>query len=131
MQYLGVLLAAAAAYAFGAVWYMTLSKQWMAAAGVACDENGKPLNTSIAPFILSAVAMVVVAGMMRHIMIMSGLSALIEGLMVGFGLGIFITLPWITINYAYAGRPRMLTYIDGTYAVVGCTLIGVVLSFFL
>ena len=131
MQYLGVLLAAAAAYGFGAVWYMSLSKQWMAAAGVACDENGKPLNTSIAPFILSAIAMVVVAGMLRHIMIMSQLSTLVDGLMVGVGLGLFIALPWVVINYAYAGRPRMLTSIDGTYAVVGCTLIGVVLSFFL
>jgi len=45
---------AAAAYAFGAVWYMSLSKHRVAAAGVACDENARPLNKS-------ALAMLVVA----------------------------------------------------------------------
>ena len=29
---------------------------------------------------------------------------------------------------AYAGRPFRLTVIDGGYAVIGCTLIGLVLA---
>ncbi|MBC6408379.1 MAG: hypothetical protein GDA40_09860 [Rhodobacteraceae bacterium] len=34
MEILRVVLAAAAAYAFGAVWYMLWAKPWVAAAGV-------------------------------------------------------------------------------------------------
>jgi hypothetical protein len=33
-------------------------------------------------------------------------------------------------NYAYAMRPRALTLIDGGYAVIGCTIIGIVLTLF-
>lgn len=130
MAFLSVIIAAAAAYGLGALWYMSLAQQWMAAAGVPSDDNGKPLNQSMTPFIISAVAMLVVAGMMRHMFGMAGIDGLGKGLVAGFGLGAFIALPWIVINYAYSGRPRMLTYIDGGYAVLGCTLIGAILGLF-
>ncbi len=130
MELLNVIAAAAAAYAFGAFWYMTLSKQWVAASGVACGADGKPLNKSMTPFILSGIAMLVVAGMMRHMFGMAGIDTVGKGLVAGFGLGAFIALPWIAINYAYADRPKMLTYIDGGYAVIGSTIIGTVLALF-
>jgi hypothetical protein len=130
MGLVSVLVAAAGAYAFGAIWYMLLSRQWMAAAGVACDDAGKPLNKSAMPFVLSAIAMIVVAGMMRHMFGMAGIDTISEGLVAGFGLGAFIAFPWVATNYAYAGRPPALTLIDGTYAVAGCTIIGMILPLF-
>ncbi|MCV2867249.1 DUF1761 domain-containing protein [Defluviimonas sp. WL0002] len=130
MSLLSVLIAAAAGYALGAVWYMSLSRQWMTAAGVACDENGRPLQRSITPFILSAVAMLLVAGMMRHIFGMAGVDGFGAGLVAGLGLGAFIAAPWILINYAYARRPGSLTLIDGGYAILGCAIIGAVLGLF-
>ena len=33
ISYLGIVVAAIASYIFGAVWYMALSKQWIAALG--------------------------------------------------------------------------------------------------
>ncbi len=128
MGFLSVLAAAAAAYAFGAVWYMSLSRQWISAAGIACGADGKPLNKSMLPFILSAIAMVIVAGMMRHIFSMAVIDGAGQGALTGFGLGAFIAFPWIAINYAYSGRPLALTAIDGGYAIIGCTIIGMVLE---
>ena len=130
MELINVIAAAVAAYSFGAFWYMTLSRQWIAASGVACDADGKPANKSMMPFILSALAMLVVAGMMRHMFGMAGIDTVAEGLVSGLGLGAFIALPWIVINYAYADRPKALTYIDGGYAVIGSTIIGTVLALF-
>lgn len=130
MELVNVIVAAAAAYAFGVFWYMTLSRQWVAASGVACDANGRPANKSVTPFILSGIAMLVVAGMMRHMFGMAGIDTVAEGLVAGLGLGAFIALPWIVINYAYADRPKALTYIDGGYAVIGSTIIGTVLALF-
>ncbi|MCB2137191.1 MAG: DUF1761 domain-containing protein [Rhodobacteraceae bacterium] len=130
MELVNVLVAAAAAYAFGAVWYMSLAKQWVAASGVACDADGKPANKSKAPFVISAVAMIVVAGMMRHMFGMAAIDTFGKGLVAGFGLGAFIALPWIVTNYAYSDRPKALSYIDGGYAVIGCTIIGAVLTLF-
>ncbi|WP_435259288.1 DUF1761 domain-containing protein [Thioclava sp. FR2] len=129
MGFLSVLVAAAAAWGFGAAYYMTLSKPWMQAAGIAMDENGKPKgNGSPLPFVLSAIAMVVVAGMMRHILSMAGIGTAGGGLIAGLGIGAFFIAPWIMINNAYAMRPAMLTVIDGGYAIAGCAIIGLVLT---
>lgn len=128
MQFLTVLIAAAAAYGFGAIWYMGLSRAWMTAAGIAVGGDGRPAGRSASPFVIGAALLILVAGMMRHIFQMAGLDTFVEGLMGGFGVGAFIVLPWVAMNYTYAGRPRALTLIDGGYAVLGCTIIGIVLG---
>ncbi|SPH23505.1 hypothetical protein DEA8626_02569 [Defluviimonas aquaemixtae] len=130
MELISVIVAAAAGYGFGAFWYMSLSKQWVDASGIAVDAEGKPANKSMAPFVKAGVAMLVVAGMMRHVFGMSGIDSFGAGLVGGFGLGAFIALPWIVTNYAYSDRPKMLTYIDGGYAVLGSSIIGAVLGLF-
>jgi hypothetical protein len=127
MGVLAVIVAAAAAYAFGAVWYMTLADKWMAAAGLTNETiNRKDPK----PFIISGISVIIVAGMMRHIMAMAALDGFLNGLMTGFGLGIFVVAPWIVTNYAYSMRPRDLTWIDCGYVIGGCTIIGVVLGLF-
>lgn len=131
MDYLAVFLAAAAAYGFGALWYMALAKRWMAAAGLTEDRiRGNRGKQSPGPFIISAICMVLVAGMMRHIFAASGVETAGLGLMAGFGLGLFIATPWIATNNAFGMRPFSLTLIDGTYASVGCALMGLVLGLF-
>lgn len=131
MEILSVLAAAGAAWIYGAVHYMALSKPWLAANNIECDENGRPkTNNGALPFILSAFAMLVVAGMMRHIFAMSGITTVGAGAVSGFGVGAFFITPWTIINNAYPGRPFMLSAIDGGYSIVGCTLIGIVLNLF-
>jgi len=132
MEILNVAAAALASFAFGAAWYMALAKPWMAAAGIECDENGAPMNrANPVPYILSALCMLVVAGMMRHIFAMAGITAVGGfggGLISGFGIGACFIAPWVMINNAYVGRPFTLTLIDGGYAIFGCGLIGAVLT---
>ncbi|MEO8243537.1 MAG: DUF1761 domain-containing protein [bacterium] len=128
MEVVRVLVAAAGSWLFGAVWYMVLAKPWMAAARVAVGPDGRPKNAaSPLPYILSAVCMLLVAGMMRHVFSMAAMTTVVEGLMGGAGIGLFFISPWIMINNAYAGRPFTLTLIDGGYATIGCTIIGVLL----
>ncbi|THH34618.1 DUF1761 domain-containing protein [Aliishimia ponticola] len=130
MGFLSVIIAAAAGWGFGAIWYMTLAEPWMNAAGIERDENGKPKGESALPYILSAIAMVLVAGMMRHIFALSEIDGFGMGLVAGLGIGLFFIAPWIMINNAYAGRPFKLTLIDGGYATFGCAVIGAVLALF-
>tara|TARA_R110002049_G_scaffold117332_2_gene270426 strand:- start:2034 stop:2426 length:393 start_codon:yes stop_codon:yes gene_type:complete len=130
MGFLAVIVAAAAGFAVGAAWYMALSKPWMQAAGVKCGPDGKPQDSSALPFLLSAVAMILVAGMMRHIFALSAIDTVDMGFISGLGIGLFFISPWIMINNAYVGRPFKLTVIDGGYAVVGCAVIGLVLTLF-
>lgn len=128
MEIISVVAAAVAGFALGAAWYMALSKQWVAASGIEVDENGQPANRSKTPFILAGIAMLLVAGMMRHMFAMSGIDTLAAGLVGGLGVGLFFISPWIMINNAYGDRPFNLTLIDGGYATFGCAVIGAVLG---
>ena len=131
MEVLKVLAAAAGSWVFGAVWYMALAKPWVEASGIEMGADGKPKNgSSPMPYVLSAICMILVAGMMRHVMSMSNLTTVIQGLMTGFGIGAFFIAPWIMINNGYTMRPFKLTLIDGGYAIIGCSIIGVVLALF-
>ena len=128
MSIFSVLIAAAGSWIFGAAWYMALAKPWVAAAKIEVDENGRPKNSSPLPFVLSAIAMIVVAGMMRHIFSMAGIVDVSKGLLSGLGVGLFFISPWIMINNAYGDRPFKLTLIDSGYAVFGCGVMGLLLT---
>ncbi len=131
MELLNIVAAAAGSWVFGAIWYMALSKPWMEAAGIPRDQNGRPQgNGSPMPFVLSAICMIIVAGMMRHIFAMAAIDTVGKGLMSGLGIGLFFIAPWIMINNAYGMKPFRLTLIDGGYAMIGCTIIGVILTLF-
>ena len=128
MEIISVIVAAVGGFAFGAAWYMALSKQWVAASGIEVDESGRPANQSKTPFILAGIAMLLVAGMMRHMFAMSGIDTLAAGLVGGLGVGLFFISPWIMINNAYGDRSFNLTLIDGGYATFGCAVIGAILG---
>ena len=130
MELLSVIVAAIGGFAFGSVWYMSLAKQWVAAANIEVDENGRPVGQSAVPFIMAGVAMILVAGMMRHTFAMAGIDTLGKGLVGGLGIGLFFISPWIMINNAYGGRPFKLTIIDGGYATFGCAIMGAILGLF-
>lgn len=131
MQWISVIVAALASYGFGAVWYMTLARPWMAAAGVEADETGKPVtDAGPMPYVIAIFCSLLVAGMMRHIFVLSGIDSLGAGLVAGLGLGLFISAPWIATNYAFADRPFKLTLIDGGYATIGSTIMGAILGSF-
>jgi hypothetical protein len=74
--------------------------------------------------------MIVVAGMMRHVLATSGIVSPGGGLVAGAGIGAFLVMPWVAMNYAFAGRPMALTVIDGVNAVAGCAIMGLILTLF-
>ncbi|UWR22440.1 DUF1761 domain-containing protein [Sulfitobacter sp. S190] len=130
MPFVSIIVAAIAGFAVGAVWYMSLANAWMDAANIARGPDGKPENDGPLPYVMAFVAMLLVAGMMRHSFALSGIDTAGAGLVSGVGIGLFFISPWIMINNAYAGRPFRLTVIDGGYAVLGCAAIGLVLTLF-
>jgi Protein of unknown function (DUF1761) len=127
MEFLNVIAAAVAAFAFGAVWYIAMSKPWMAASGVTEDQQKA---SGPMPFVIGLLAMVLVAGMMRHLLGSSGVTSVSGGAIAGFGVGAFLITPWVAMNYAFALRKPSLTLIDGVNSVVGCTIMGAVLNLF-
>ncbi|AGI70114.1 hypothetical protein OAN307_c47690 [Octadecabacter antarcticus 307] len=130
MDFIAVIVAAFAGFAFGAAWYMTLSKPWMDAAGIKANENGRPEGATMVPYVMALVAMILVSGMMRHTFALSGIETVGKGLISGLGIGLFFISPWIMINNGYTNRPFKLTLIDSGYATFGCAIVGAILTLF-
>lgn len=131
MEFVNVLVAAGAGFAFGALWYGVLSKSWMSVSGVKVGSNGTPANSSDPmPYIMGLLAMILVSGMMRHVFELSQIDTLGKGLVSGLGIGLFMSAPWLMICYGFAGRPVKLLLIDGGYAAFGSAIIGLVLTLF-
>ena len=82
------------------------------------------------PVVIGFTAMILVAGMMRHVFHISGIVTLGGGLLAGFGIGAFFVTPWLAMNYAFAMRKSALTMIDGVNVIVGCSIMGLILSAF-
>ena len=129
MEVASVVAAAIAGYVLGALWYMVLGKPWMAAAGIEAGEDGRPKQGMGAmTYLLAFIAMLLVAGMIRHVLAQAGIVSPAKAGLAGLGLGLFVASPWIMLNNAFGGRPFRLTLIDGGYASLGCGLIAVVVA---
>lgn len=131
MEMLNVLVAAIAAFALGAIYYGILATPWMNAAGLKRGTDGKPENDqSPVIFALGFCLQLIVAGMMRHVFSLSGITTSGAGLVAGLGIGLFFISPWIGLNNLYARRPFQLTLIDAGYASLACAAIGLTLCLF-
>jgi hypothetical protein len=128
------LLAAAAAWAFGAAYYTALGKSWLGAQGLTpkklMAERGKrSALMNVYPFVLSFVAEVVIAwvlcGMMMHMGLTGVRAGMISGAFVWFGF----VLSTIAVNNAYTFRSWKITAIDaahwlGVFLIVGAVVGG-------
>lgn len=125
MNVLGVVLAAAAAWVFGAIWYGVIGKKWMEASGLT-EESIDRRNP--APYIVSFICTLLVAGMLRHILVMGGIEGVGESVLTGLGLGLFVSSPWIVTNVMFAQRDKSLIWMDSAYPTIGMALMGGVLA---
>ena len=131
MAPLSILLAAFASFALGALWYSAWAKPWMAASGVPVGADGKPANSAAPlPYLVSFIAMLIVAAMMRYGFGLAGIDSALGGFFGGLAVGALFIAPWITLNTGYSNRPWSLAAIDGGYAALGCAAMGLVLGLF-
>lgn len=125
MGWIAVVLAAVAAWIFGAVWYGVIGKQWMQAQGLTEETVNRK---DPAPYIVSFICTLIVAGMTRHIFQMSGIETVSAGIVTGLGLGLFIAAPWVATNVMFGQKDRALIWMDGAYPTIGMALMGLILT---
>lgn len=111
-----ILLAAAASFVFGGIWYGTLSKQWLEAAGLTEDDVKGPSGPSPWPFVITFVAQIVMAwtlaGLILHLS-RSGLPAnLRNGLISAFFIWLGFIATTLLVNHQFQMRKPALTLID-------------------
>ena len=115
INYLAVLVAAVAAFAFGAVYYISLSKLWLAAIGFTKEQMAA--GRSPTPFIVSIVALLVMAwvlaGTVGHLG--PGQVTVKNGIISGLFIWLGFVITTLAVNYAYGQRRPSLTVIDGIH----------------
>ena len=115
LNYLAILLAALAAFGWGAIYYMTLSKQWLAAVGISKEQM--QAGASASPFVISFVALIVMswvlAGTVGHLG--PGQVTLKNGIISGLFLWLGFIATTVFVNNAYPGRKYSLSVIDSIH----------------
>jgi len=129
MGLLAIIVGAAASFAFGAFWYGVFSNAWKADSRVPLDDDNNPQNMrSPVPYVICAVSLILVAGMMRHSFATAGIDTFGKGLISGAGIGLFFVTPWVALFNGYSMHSQRLTLINGGYATIGCALMGAILT---
>jgi hypothetical protein len=133
-NWLAILIAAVAAWMFGAAYYGLLAKHWVAALGRTMEdfkaEQAAKTGTfsGMAPFFLSFAAELVMAFVLSGIIIHVGIFTLRAGIISGALCWLGFVLTTISVNYAYSGRRPMLTIIDAAHWLGALVLMGAIIG---
>ena len=131
VNYLAMLIATIAAFAFGAAYYMSLSRPWLAAIGktkeqIVAEGGGTPV-----PFIVSIVALAVMAWVLAGGIAHLGPSpvTLKNGVVSALFMWLGFVITTMAVNNAFGQRKASLTIIDGIHwlgvLVIQGAIIGV------
>jgi hypothetical protein len=125
VNYIAILVAAVAGFAFGAVWYMALGKPWMAAVGM--TEQPKP---QAAPFLMAFVAQLIMAWMLAGALGHLGDVSVVAGLITAALIWVGFVATTLVVNHRFQGAKWSLTLIDGGHWLGVLLIMGVVLGLF-
>lgn len=111
INYIAVVIAALAGFGTGMVWYMGLSNFWLAAIGKTKDQ----LPQSSRPFLITIVALLVMAWMLAGLIGHMGEVNIRNGVISGFFAWLGFVLTTMSVNHSFSGARPLLTLIDGGY----------------
>jgi hypothetical protein len=132
INYLAVVIAAAAAWLASAAWYMSLSTPYIAALGKTPEQMAADRKKPWAflPFVYAFVANVIIAWMLAGVLGHLGPDqvTLRNGVISGAFLWFGFILTTMSVNYSFAGRDRRLLLIDTGNWLVVLVVIGAVIG---
>jgi hypothetical protein len=132
INYLAILIAAAAGWIAGAVWYMSLANPWMAAVGTTREriDAAKEQPGASLPFVFAFAACVimawVLAGLIGHLG--PGQVTLRNGVISALFCWVGFVVTTMLVNYSFAMRSRKLLLIDGGHWLVVLALMGAIIG---
>lgn len=112
-----IVVAAGASYVFGALWYMALSKPWMAAANLSEEKIKGDGGPSPGPFVIALLAQLMMAWMLAGLLLHMAKGGLPGTLTNGMITAVFVWAGFVattlTVNHRFQMQPWALTVIDG------------------
>lgn len=134
-NFLSILVAAIAAWVFGAVYYTSFGKQWAAAQGktleqLKAEQAGKSAITAAAPFVLVFIGELVMAWVLYGILMHLNMFTVRAGLTSGALCWLGFVVTTITTNNAFSNRRPLLTVIDSAAWLGAMLLMGAIIGWF-
>lgn len=128
INWLGVVVAAVAAFVVGGVYYGVLGKPWMKAARI--DPADTKMSASLfVTSILCELVMAIVLSILIAALSM-GDASIMKALEIAFMLWLGLVLTTQIVNHRYQGFGWDLTLIDGAHWLIVLLVQGVVLGYF-
>jgi hypothetical protein len=123
-----IFVAALIHFAFGAVWFITLSKRWLEGTRMSPEElQAYMSNVNVWAFLICFLCSLGMALVISWVLGISCKFSLFRGLIAGLMVGIVAALAMIT-EMAFEMRSSTFMFITATYPLVGCVLMGIVLG---
>src|SRR5262245_59759703 len=119
LNYLAVLLAAIASFAFGGAWYGALAKPWLAARGLGSEQERATaaVRPGPVPYLIALAAELLMAWMLAGILLHLARGGLAPSLRNGLISAAFLWLGFVAttlvVNHSFQGARTALTLIDG------------------
>lgn len=126
LNWLAVLVAAVAWFAFSAIWYSIppLSKAWQTAARVDPNDGGNFVAIMVKTFLVYLVTTIVVALLVVGLDISDASGGIVLGALLGLGFG----MAGAKITQMYENRARGYWLINGLNSVIAMSLVALILA---
>lgn len=127
LNWLAVVVATIAWFAFSAVWYSVppLSKAWASAAKVDMSGDGPPLALLFVPTLIGYFVTAVVIGLL---VAGTGTDTLADGIVLGVVLGVGFGMVHALVNQVYESKGTWYFLINGLNAVIAYGIVAAILA---
>lgn len=126
MNYLAIVVAAAASFAVGGAWYspMAFGPAWLAAIGKKPEEMGSPAR----PLAITAALTLVSAYVLAWVIAGMGITSLIGGAGVGLSIGIGLVATAMATDVLFTGGKLELLWINAGQRTASLVVMGAILG---
>ena len=130
-NYIAVVVAAIASFAFGSIYYMVLGRHWRAAIGKT-EEQMKADGMKPSVFIVAALAQLVMAWVLSGIIGHLGTDqvTVVNGLISAGFVWVGFVATTLAVNHGFQGARKSLTLIDGGHWLGVILVQGLVIGLF-
>ena len=130
INYLAIVIAAAAAFVFGGIYYHLLAETWMKAIGF--SKKNMPKKMSSTPLIITFIAELimawVLAGLIGHLG--PGQVTVINGIVSAAFVWLGFVVTTLVVNNAFGMRKLALSVIDAAHWLVVLAIMGAIIGAF-
>jgi len=130
INYIAVVVAAAASFAFGFAWYAALGRRWMAALGKSRDELLPEGRHPWGVLVITGIAELVMAWMLAGLLGHLGSVDIKTGLIAAISLWVGFVATVMLVNHRFQRASWALTFVDGGHWLGVLLIQGAVLGAF-